>query len=337
MKIPEKVQITNSLQFNPKEVEKSLREKGIYEKDNFIIKLWTEFNKDKEEENNENLMFAIQNKDKTLPFLGIVNYIFKREGYCLNTYLNGDIYFGFFNSDQRNRQGIYEYKQKKEENEVLYQYYYGLWKNDLFNGNGIYLWLKEKENIEPFNNFENSSFYAFVGQSIKGVFEKGALLRKERNMYLVYYGTFSPTGNKEGNNCFYYNSNLEEICYGTYKNGKFMEGFVGKFNENGTLKKLIKYKRSQNKRSAKIKGISSKKEKTSKTLEMIRNVLMSKDYFGILYEEIGKIIKFRNQKMNNIDMILSDKYIQVMGSFSTFNKVSLCKDIQKNVEFYEII
>ena len=41
--------------------------------------------------------------------------------------------------------------------------------------------------------------------------------------------------------------------------------------------------------------------------------------------------------MNNIDMILSDKYIQVMGSFSTFNKVSLCKDIQKNVEFYEII
>jgi hypothetical protein len=332
------VQIVNPLKFNSTEIEKSFQEKGIYEKDSFIIKLWTytDQNEEKSEEAEENLMFAIQNKDKNLPFLGVVNYLFKREGYCLNSYINGDIYFGYYKNDQRNKQGIYEFKLKKEENKILYQYYYRLWKNDLFNGFGIYLWLKENDNKIPFNDFENSNFYAFVGISSKGVFENGALLSKENNNYSVYFGTFSPTGKKEGKNCFYYNSNLEELCYGTYKHGKFIEGFVCKFNQNGVIKMLIKYTKNKIKKTSKIKNINPNEEKNSKTLTMIRNVLMSKDYFGIIYEEIGKIIKFRNEKMNNIDMIYSDKYVQVMGCFSTFNQVSLFKDIEKNVEFFDI-
>jgi hypothetical protein len=332
---PEDVQHSNPLKFNPKDIKASLKEKKVYEKDNFTIKTWGEFNEISEEKDDDDLMFIIQNKDKTLPFLGVVNYIFKREGYCLNTYANGDIYFGFFASDQRNRQGIYEYKPKKVENEILYQYYYGLWKNDLFNGNGIYLWLKEKEDTKPFNKFDNSNFYAFVGQSTKGVFEKGALLKKEKNSYLVYYGTLSPKGKKEGKNCFYFNSNSEELCYGTYENGRFIEGFVGKFNNNGTIKRLIKYKRL--KKTAKIKGVNPQKEPCSKTLEMIRNVLMSENYFGIIYEEIKQIINYRNEKMNNVDIFLSDEYTKVMDCFNTFNKVTICKDIENNVEFYEII
>ena len=335
---PEEVQISNQIKFNSQEIEKSLKEKGIYEKDNFLIKLWTESDilKEDEDKNDENLMFAIQNKNKNIPFLGVVNYIFKREGYCLNTYLNGDIYFGYFKNDQRNKQGIYEYKPKKEKNEILYQYYYGLWKDDLFNGYGMYLWLKENERKKiPLNDFENANFYAFLGISTKGKFQNGALLRKEKNNYFVYYGNFSSTGQKEGNRCFYYCSNLEELCYGTFKNGKFIEGFVGKFNQNGVLNILIKYNKSKFKKTSKIKKIIPDEEKTSKTLTMIRNVLMSKDYFGIIYEEIGKIIKFRNEEMNHID-VLSDKYVQVMGCFSTFNKASLFKDIEKNVEFYEI-
>ena len=122
------VQIANPLKFNSTEIEKSFQEKGIYEKDTFIIKLWTENkeNEEKTDEEEQNLMFAIQSKDKNLPFLGVVNYLFKREGYCLNAYLNGDIYFGYYKNDQRNKQGIYEFKPKKEKKRILYQYYYGL-------------------------------------------------------------------------------------------------------------------------------------------------------------------------------------------------------------------
>ena len=333
-------QITDPIHFIPKEIEKSIKEKGVYEKDTFIIKIWTDYKHQNEETEgsyeNDDLMFAIQNKDKNLYFLGVVNYIFKREGYCINTYSNGDIYFGYFRNDQRNKQGIYEYKPKKEKNKNIYSYYYGLWKNDLLHGYGTYLWLEESENNISFNNFEKSNFYAFSGISTKGEFEKGALIRKDNNKYFVYFGTFSPTKKKDGKNCFYYISNLEELCYGTFKNGKFVEGYVAKFSQNGTLTRLIKYKRIKNKKSSKVKNLNPKDEKYSKSISMIRNVLMSKDYFGIIYKEFGKMVKFRNEKMNNIDMIFSDKYIEVMGCFSTFNNITLYKDIEKNVEFFDI-
>ena len=331
----EAVQTAIPIKFNTSEIQKSLKEKGMYEKDTFTIKLWTEIQemKDNNDENEDYLMFAIQNNEEKLSFLGVVNFYFKRDGYCLNKYLNGDLYFGYYSSDQRNKQGIYQFKPKKKENKILYQYYYGIWKNDYFSGNGIYLWLTEKENIIPFNNFDNSNFYAFVGNSKKGKFEKGALLRKENNNYFVYYGTFSLSGEKEGNKCFYYNSNLEELLYGTFKKGKFIEGYVAKFDENGILYKLIKYKKSKSKKEEKIDNINPRREKKARTMTLIRDVLMSKDYFGILYEEIGKIIKFRDEKMNNLDIIVSDKYVQVMSCFSTFNKVSICADIENNVEF----
>ena len=63
---------------------------------------------------------------------------------------------------------------------------------------------------------------------------------------------------------------------------------------------------------------------------MIRNVLMSKDYFGMVYEEIGKIIKFRDEKMNNIKIIMSEDYRKIIECFK-FNKISLCKDIEKTI------
>ena len=212
---PQEVQKATPMIFSSTEIKNTLKDKGIYQKDSFTIKLWSEGEdiKEKTEEQDEDLMFAIQNKDESLPFLGIVNYYFKREGYCLNTYLNEDKYFGYYNSDQ----------------------------NDYFNGFGIYLWLYEDENKAPLNDFEKSNFYAYVGNSKKGQFEKGALLRKENNNYFVYYGTLSSSGLKEGTKCFYYNSNLEELLYGTFKNGVFTEGYICKYNENGILDKLVRY------------------------------------------------------------------------------------------------
>ena len=47
---------------------------------------------------------------------------------------------------------------------------------------------------------------------------------------------------------------------------------------------LIKYTKNKIKKTSKIKNINPNEEKNSKTLTMIRNVLMSKDYFGIIYE-----------------------------------------------------
>ena len=202
------IQTSIPIQFKTSEIQDSLKKTGIYIKDNFIIKQLQNFDQFQQDEEyiptEEDYVFDLQNKDPKDPFLGVVSYFFKREGYCLNTYLNGDIYFGYYNNDLRNKQGIYSFKPNKIENNIFSQFYYGQWENDLFNGKGIYLWLKENENIIPFSDFNNSNFDAFIGNSKMGKFKKGVLLSKYEKKYFIYYGEFSKEGKKEGNKCFYY-------------------------------------------------------------------------------------------------------------------------------------
>jgi hypothetical protein len=333
MNTPNHIQSSIPISFKTKEIEQSLKSTGIYKKGTFIIKQLTDFDHFRQDDEfvsaEEDYVFALQNKDPKTPFLGVVNYYFKREGYCLNTYLNGDIYFGYYKNDLRNKQGLYSFKPTKSENNLLSQFYYGLWENDLFNGNGIYLWLKEKEDKAPFSDYDNANFEAFVGNSNEGKFKKGALISKEGKNYFVYYGNFTNDGKKEGNKCFYYSSNLERLCYGTFENGIFIEGYVGNFDKNGKLSGLIIYKKDgDNTKGEKIK--LKKEPEIENSLIKIREIILNKNYLNMIYEEFAKIIKFRDEKMNNIEIIMTEEYGTIIKSFQ-FNKITLCEDIENNI------
>jgi hypothetical protein len=333
MNTPNHIQSSIPISFKTKEIEQSLKSTGIYKKGTFIIKQLTDFDHFRQDDEfvsaEEDYVFALQNKDPKTPFLGVVNYYFKREGYCLNTYLNGDIYFGYYKNDLRNKQGLYSFKPTKKENNLLSQFYYGLWENDLFNGNGIYLWLKEKEDKAPFSDYDNANFEAFVGNSNEGKFKKGALISKEGKNYFVYYGNFTNDGKKEGNKCFYYSSNLERLCYGTFENGIFIEGYVGNFDKNGKLSGLIIYKKDgDNTKGEKIK--LKKEPEIENSLIKIREIILNKNYLNMIYEEFAKIIKFRDEKMNNIEIIMTEEYGTIIKSFQ-FNKITLCEDIENNI------
>ena len=333
MNTPNHIQSSIPISFKTKEIEQSLKSTGIYKKGTFIIKQLTDFDHFRQDDEfvsaEEDYVFALQNKDPKTPFLGVVNYYFKREGYCLNTYLNGDIYFGYYKNDLRNKQGLYSFKPTKSENNLLSQFYYGLWENDLFNGNGIYLWLKEKEDKAPFSDYDNANFEAFVGNSSEGKFKKGALISKEGKNYYVYYGNFTDDGKKEGNKCFYYSSNLERLCYGTFENDIFIEGYVGNFDKKGNLNALIIYKKdSENTKGEKIK--LKKEPEIENSLVKIREIILNKNYLNMIYEEFAKIIKFRDEKMNNIEIIMTEEYGTIIKSFQ-FNKITLCEDIENNI------
>ena len=327
------IQSSIPISFKTKEIEQSLKSTGIYKKGTFIIKQLADFDHFRQDDEfvsaEEDYVFALQNKDPKTPFLGVVNYYFKREGYCLNTYSNGDIYFGYYKNDLRNRQGLYSFKPTKNKNNILSQFYYGLWENDLFNGNGIYLWLKEKEDKVPFSDYDNANFEAFVGNSSEGKFKKGALISKEGKNYYVYYGNFTDDGKKEGNKCFYYSSNLERLCYGTFENDIFIEGYVGNFDKKGNLNALIIYKKDgENTKGEKIK--LKKEPEIENSLIKIREIILNKNYLNMIYEEFAKIIKFRDEKMNNIEIIMTEEYGTIIKSFQ-FNKITLCEDIENNI------
>ena len=310
--------------FDKLAIFKSLEKKGEYkdEKTKSIIKKW----EDNEVTSN---MFILQIKNEC-PFLGVVNGMFEREGFGVNTYTNGDIYFGYFSDDERNKHGIYQYKPKIENNFIISEYYYGLWKDDLKNEHGIYLWLKEDKNIKPFSDFENSDFNAFVGNIEQDTFIKGTLLIKNGNNYFVYHGNFNKEGKKEGDLCFFYCAQKELLLYGSFENDIFMSGHLATFSDEGNILNICKYNQGEIIQRNNINQIEI--DIIEKLLFNFRNVIMSKDYFGEIYKEFGQAINFRDKNMNNIEILNSDKYIDIMNAVIGYNKITIFKDIEKYVE-----
>ena len=325
----------NKIHYNKKDIQKKLNSNKKYLTNNTTIIRW------EDDMNPDAKMYILKNKFNNLPFIGVVNSEFKREGYCVNKYLNGDEYFGYYSNDLRNKQGMYIYKPKYETGKIiLRQYYFGLWENDLKQGRGIYVWLKEDKNnsknsynnksYNPFNNFDKANFDAYVGNFDKNKFTKGTLLKKEGDNYFVFHGWFS-NSKKNGKNCFYYSAKLEEILYGTFKDDKFIEGFVGKFDDNGDLKNLIKYKNKSIIEKDKFEPSDDEKEVAKKILTF-RNIIMSQDYFGILYDKFKDAIDFKNANMNNVELFNSYLYLDLLDIAASYNQVSIFKDIEKHLK-----
>ena len=326
----------NKIHYNKNDIIKKLNQNKKYISGNTTIIRW------EDDMNTNTEMYILKNKFNNLPFIGVVNYEFKREGYCINSYLNGDEYFGYYINDLRNKQGLYIYKPKFEiGNKILRQYYFGLWENDYKEGRGIYLWLNEirdnknrniinNKSYNPFNNFEKANFYAYIGLLKKNKFTKGTLLKKENDNYFVFHGSLQNL-KKNGKNCFYYSAKLEQILYGTFKDDKFIDGFVGKYDDNGQIKEIIKYKNKTIINKDKFLP-NDNIEELSQKLITFRNIIMSKDYFGILYKIFKDAIDFNNKNMNNIDIFNSDLYIDLMDVEASYNQVSIFKDIEKHIK-----
>ena len=320
MKEPQK---NSKITLDKAAIFKTLDKTGEYKNESLkiTIKKW-------EDDDVVGNMFIIKIEGET-PFLGVVNGMFEREGFGVNTYSNGDIYFGYFSENQRNKHGIYSYKPKLENNFILSEYYYGMW-DDYRDGYGIYLWLRENKSNEPFNNFETSSFKAYIGNISKDIFTKGTLLIKSENNYYIYHGQFNSEGKKHGDLSFFYSAQKELLLYGTFDNDIFISGYIAKFTDEGNIIKINKYFNGK---------IEEKNESNSKEIEIVekimfnfRNIIMSKDYFGDIYKEFKEVNKFREKNMNNLEILNSDRYIDIMKAAVGYNKISIFRDIEKYVE-----
>ena len=327
------------------EILNSIEKYGKYETDSTLILKW------ENKYNNNDEMYIIKineknNKEKIL-FIGTINNKFKREGLCLNNYINGDIYLGYFSDDLRNKAGLYIYKPKIISNKInkinLYQYYFGLWKNDIKNEKGIYIWVKDEFKINlninnkiynPFKNYEKINLQAYVGKIDNNIFTKGTLLKKEENNYFIYFGDFSKELKKDGENCFYFCSKLEELFFGKFENDNFKEGYVIKFDDKGNIKDIIKFKNKIiiNKKDWEKNEKENIKNLINKIIKF-RNIIKSKDYFRILFNIFKDIIEFKNYNLNDIEIFNSkDKYTQLIDISESFNKVTIFDDILNNLK-----
>jgi hypothetical protein len=331
----------NQIYYNKTEILSSIEKNGKYEIDTTLIIKW--FNDNYKDSEMYIIKISEKNNKNKIIFIGTINDNFKREGYCVNNYLNGDIYFGYYSNDLRNKSGIYIYKPKpiltKTNKNILYQYYFGLWNNDIKNGKGIYIWIKDEYKIfinnnnkiyNPFQNFEKTNFQAYVGNIQNNNFTKGTLLKKEGNNYFIYFGNFSKELKKEGNNCFYYCSKLEELFFGNFENDVFIEGYVTKFDNIGNIKDIIYFK--DKKISNKIDLEKKDNKNISEKITKFTKIIKSQNYLLILHNIFKDIINFKNENMNNITIFNNDKYSQLIDIFGLLNKVTIFEDIENNLK-----
>ena len=252
----------------------------------------------------------------------------EKEGYCVNKYDNGDSYFGYYANDLRNYHGFYSYSPIDINDYKLNRYYLGFWRDDLRHGNGIYFWAKEKKNQKFFDNFDNSNFRCFVGLFNSDNLDKGTYLSKEGDDYFVYHGTFSDNHKKNGKNCFYYSSNLENLLYGTFQDDKFVEGYIAKFNDEGEVDDIKKYNNDKAENMEKNNENSRIKE----LMATFRDCILSEDYFGIIFEVFANILKFKDNYVFNIDVINTYKHEDFLEICKSYKKITIYNDIEKYVK-----
>ena len=313
---------TEKLHFDKLTLTRDLEGKEEYKEENVIIKKW-----DGDEEN-EN-MYCAKINNNNIYFLGILNDIFERDGYCINHYSNDDSYFGYYSEDQRDKHGFYEFKPEIKNGKRYQEFYFGLWKNDERDNRGINLWINESNDIEPFSDFDSSNFDAYVGHFENDFYIKGTYLSKEENEYFVYHGFINQNGEREGENCLFYSASLEECLFGKFVRNEFVSGYSCKYDDDGNVKDLCKYEDNNIIQEEDLDN--NNVDEICKKLFVFRNVIMEKDYFGDVYNCFGKAYNFKNNQMKNIDILNSDKYLDIITTAISYNKVTIFNDIEKYV------
>ena len=281
-------------------------------------------NKDINKKNKEN-----KKEDENLPKKDKIIFMNEEEneGYCVNRYDNGDAYFGYYANNLRNHHGFYFYNPIYENNYKINRYYFGLWKNDLRHGYGIYLWTKEEGKEKFYENFDNSNFKAYVGNFDSDNLDKGTYLSKEGDNYFIYHGTFSKDRKRDGNNCFYFSSNLEILLYGMFKENEFVDGYFASFYDDGDIKEIFKYNNN------KADNLESNNENNNikEMMNTFRDCIMSEDYFGIIFDVFSRILKFKERYLFNIDVINTYKNEDFLDICKSYKKIKIYQDIEKYV------
>ena len=318
-------------------IDEALLESDEYSVEDIFIK---KFPSNKEESDtpseskDENKYLAILKKNG-FQYSGSLNDKFQRNGYGLELFNNGDKYFGQFDSDLRNENGIYYFAPtKNDENEnsqnIQTECYLGQWKNNLKDKNGIYIWMDEPEdNLD----YDEANFDAYIGEFEEEKYVRGTYISKSNKEYYIYHGNFSKDGKKNDDNAYCYSSKWNKMFHGKIINDTLESGCLGTFDEDGEQVIEIVYCKF-NEDGSVNDVIEEKKlneddiEEEKKNILNFRSIIFDGDYFGKIYNKFTKI----KNKIDNLDDMVG--ILEREENISVVEKI-LNKYKKKNI-YYEI-
>lgn len=316
------------IKLTQKDLQTALKKDQQYKKDSLIITKYE--NTSNKNPKDKKQKYLLQNTTP-LPLYLILNNKFQRDDLCLNNYQNGDSYFGFYQNDKRNSNGLYTYASEKTDSGKfrLTEFYLGSWENDLKKGRGIYLWLKERDKKEKsFSSYKLAVFQAYIGNFKEDKPTKGILLKKRAKDFYIYYGKFGKDGlEKKGKNSFYYCYTLKQMFFGKFKGGKFVNGYVGKFDGEGKLVDIIKYYK---KTMYEYEDIPKEEiEVCTKAMTDFYNIIKAKDYFQMVYNEFSKVNETKTLYKAEDSQ---GKYEEISQCLDGYSKINICDEVKNIVK-----
>ena len=313
--------IEDKIYLDKKSVNTSITQNGSYQTQSTHIQKW------ENEKDTDSYIANISNKD--INFKGILNGYFQREGYgisiCPKT---KEIYFGYYEDDQRNKQGIYYWPRANSTSPD--EMYYGFWRDNKKDNRGIYIWLHNKT-----NNFEEANFDAFIGEFELDSYKRGTFISKKDGKYFLYHGNFDENGNKNDNRAYFYSSENDRLIRGKIVNSMFMNGYIAFFNsDSGHIENLVYCEfelDSSIKTMVKMEDIAENKKKfVSNELNNFRSVILKDDIFGNVFKRYHEIMNFINTNMHNIEVFNDkNKYPQIIKLCSNYKELYLFQDIEQ--------
>ena len=323
---------TNFIELEKAKIDEKISSEGEFTSEGICIKKWDLENEEAGSESKEEYKYICSLEKNNCKYSGTLNNKFQRDGYGLEIFNNGDKYFGQYDSDIRNENGIYYFSQEKsDENStnVQTECYLGQWKNNVKDKNGIYIWMDEPE-----NNFEYdfANFDAYVGEFEEEKYIRGTYLSKINNEYYLYHGNFDKEGKKNDNNAYFYSSKFNKLFHGKIVKDTLESGFLGtfdeegeqvvelvycKFNEDGSVNDVIEQKNLN----------EDEIEDEKKNISNFRSIIFDGDYFGKIYNKFTKI-------KNKVDRLGGD-LIGVLERKENINEINkiLNKYRKKNIYF----
>lgn len=289
------------------------------------------------EENNKNFISEI--KKNNIHYIGLLNSNLEKDNYALLSLPSGEKYFGVYTQNLRDKHGLYQFPDKLSEdgNKTEREFFFGLFKDGLISNRGVYLWIRENKDVPMFDKFEDADFSCFIGELNEKHFINGTYLTKDGENYYVYHGGFNEKNEKEGENAFFYNSSGDELMYGKIVKNKFIDGYLGIFDDDGNLKGglFVTYDDAGEITSYKQKEELPEAETIFQKMFDFRNIIMDKDYFGEVFESFKKICNYINEKVNIEAFDNKDEFPKLMNISFEFNKIKIKEDIDSVLSKYQ--
>ena len=332
---------SNYIELDKSKIDRGISESGEYYSDGVYIKRWTPNKKeygqyqDYYSDNKESDKYISSLDKNGCHYSGSLNDKFQRDGYGLEIYNNGDKYFGQYDSNCRNENGVYYFAPKKSDknpNNIQTECYLGQWKNDLKDKNGMYIWMDE-----PLNNydFQNANFDAYVGEFENQKYVRGTYLSKLNNEYSLYHGYFDQEGKKSDDNAYFYTSKSNKIFHGKIYQDILQYGILASFDDDGKIKEVVYCTFNED---GSVKDVYEENQLSPEDVEgekrkisNFKNIAIDGDYYNKIYNKFVKT-QMKIDKLGNMANVLGrEENMQIIDKIlKKYTKKNIYYDIEEN-------